>query len=149
MGDSRRRTATLGVLVIAGTVLHSASEASDDFRVIVEASNPASSLAPRELRLIFLKKTLRWPDGTEVLPVDLSMRSPVRWTFSREILRLPSVQSYWVSEMEAGRSKPPPVKTSDLEVIEFVAAQPGSIGYVSTASELPKSVKILRIVEPK
>ena len=42
---------------------------------------------------------------------------------------------------------PPPVKQSDQEIVAFVAATPGSIGYVSSALPLPESVRQIAIVE--
>jgi hypothetical protein len=42
---------------------------------------------------------------------------------------------------------PPMVKSSDGEIISFVASTRGSIGYVSAETPLPDSVKVLAIVE--
>ena len=40
---------------------------------------------------------------------------------------------------------PPPVKTSDEEIVSFVASTPGAIGYVSSSTPLPDSVKMVEI----
>jgi len=40
---------------------------------------------------------------------------------------------------------PPPRKSSDAEVIQYVARNPGGIGYVAAGSSLPGNVKKLQI----
>ena len=42
---------------------------------------------------------------------------------------------------------PPPVKQTDQEIVAFVAATPGSIGYVSAGQPLPENVRQIAIVE--
>jgi ABC-type phosphate transport system substrate-binding protein len=53
---------------------------------------------------------------------------------------------FWSRRMATGVT-PPPVKQTDEEVVAYVAATPGSIGYVSTAAALPDSVRSITIVE--
>jgi ABC-type phosphate transport system substrate-binding protein len=42
---------------------------------------------------------------------------------------------------------PPPVKTSDEEIVSFVASTPGAIGYVSASTPLPDSVREVTVVD--
>jgi len=42
---------------------------------------------------------------------------------------------------------PPPVKQTDQDVLAFVAATPGAIGYVSTSIPLPEGVREIAIVQ--
>jgi hypothetical protein len=55
-----------------------------------------------------------------------------------------SVRQYWQQEIFSGRGTPPPVRASDLEVAEYVAANPGAIGYVAADAEV-KDVKVVQI----
>jgi ABC-type phosphate transport system substrate-binding protein len=55
------------------------------------------------------------------------------------------VQVYWQRRMATGLV-PPPVKTSDEEIVSFVASTPGAIGYVSSTTPLPDSVREVAIV---
>jgi ABC-type phosphate transport system substrate-binding protein len=41
---------------------------------------------------------------------------------------------------------PPPVKTSDEEIVAFVASTPGAIGYVSSGTPLPDTVREIAVV---
>ena len=142
------RRALLSVLALAvltaGALPVASAEAS--FRVIVHPQVKGSQIPRSALTSIFLKQAPRWGDGTAVLPVDQSVRSLVRKSFSGDVLQqgIVEVQVYWQRKMTAG-VVPPPVKTSDEEIVSFVASTPGAIGYVSAATALPDSVKTIEI----
>ena len=134
----------LGLLLGAGWVL--AQEVS--YQVIVNGKNPVSSLPREQVSDMFLKKIDTWEDGTAVLPVDLVSRSPVRERFSREIHKksVRMILNYWQKQIFAGRNVPPPWKMNDAEILDYVAANPGAIGYVSGDADVGK-VKVIKIEE--
>jgi hypothetical protein len=72
----------------------------------------------------------------------------VRRSFSGDVLlqAVAEVQIYWQRRMTQG-VMPPPVKTSDEEVVAFVASTPGSIGYVSAVTPLPESVRAIELAD--
>ena len=55
-----------------------------------------------------------------------------------------SVNSYWQQQVFSGRASPPVVKPSDAEVVAYVAATPGAIGYVA-ADATVAGVKVLTV----
>ena len=55
-----------------------------------------------------------------------------------------AVLQYWVAQMSRGRI-PPPAKKSEEELMAFVAQNPGAIGYVSGATAVPDTVRVLQI----
>jgi hypothetical protein len=116
-------------------------ESSPPYKIVVAPSNRMSEVKRNELAKLFLRKMTRWQDGQEVLPVDQWARSPVRVAFTRDILRaeglsqLSAVESYWIQQLYSGRGTPPPVKSSDAEVLDFVARNPGAVGYVATDAD--------------
>jgi ABC-type phosphate transport system substrate-binding protein len=115
-------------------------------RVIVNPQVRGSQMTRTALTQIFLKQAARWGDGSPAQPVDQSLKSPVRTVFSNRLLGQPvmEVQIYWQRRMAQGLT-PPPVRTSDEEVVTFVAQTPGAIGYVSSSTTLPDSVKAVEI----
>lgn len=120
------------------------------FKVVVPAAMAGNAIKRSMVADIFLKKVTRWGDGSAISPVDQSTTSPVRISFSQQVLGKPvaGVQIHWMRQMSSpGGSSPPPVKTSDDDVIAFVGAKPGAIGYVSEAATLPESVKTIRLTE--
>ena len=122
--------------------------AAAPYQVIVHPGVKGSQIPRATLSSIFLKQAPRWGDGSSVLPVDQSMRSPIRRSFAAEVLRreMVELQMFWSRRMAAGVT-PPPVKQTDEDVVKFVAATPGSIGYVSSELALPDSVRPVMIVE--
>ena len=140
-------------VLLAGLVLTAGPQSSPpSFQVVVSNSNPASSIKRQDLAQLFLKKKSRWTDGKEVLPVDQTARSAVRGAFTKAVLKaegmghLSDVESFWLQQVYSGRGNPPPIKASDADVLAFVQANPGAIGYVSTAT-LPGSLKVLAVTE--
>lgn len=140
-------------VLLAGLVLTVGPQPSrPSFQVVVSSSNPANSIKRQDLAQFFLKKKSRWNDGKEVLPVDQTARSAVRGAFTKAVLgaegmdHLSDVESFWLQQVYSGRGNPPPIKATDADVLAYVQANPGAIGYVSTATP-PGSVKVLAVTE--
>lgn len=133
--------------VLAGGRVPEVSAAAA-FRVIVHPQVKGSQIPRAVLTAIFLKQALKWGDGRPVVPVDQSVQSAVRRQFSNDVLQqgIVEVQVYWQRKITAGLV-PPPVKTSDDDVVAFVASTPGAIGYVSSGATLPESVREVAVVD--
>jgi ABC-type phosphate transport system substrate-binding protein len=132
-------------LLLAGAPWLAAQTAP--FHVVVHASNPVSALTRADLARIFLKKTSVWSDGKTVLPVDLGPESATRRGFSRRVLErdVASVKTYWQQMIFSGRAVPPPEKISEVDVLGFVRANSGAIGYVSVDTPLGEGLKLLTV----
>ncbi len=117
------------------------------FVVIVNASNPITSVSKAELADIFLKRASAWPDGQVILPVDQSEGSSVRAEFSQVVLKRPvsAVKSFWQKQIFSGSAVPPVEKASNADVATYVGAFHGAVGYVASASKLPVGVRVIRL----
>jgi ABC-type phosphate transport system substrate-binding protein len=144
-------TRTLYPLLALVLGLASALPAQEDagFKVVVNTSNPETSIKRSALSDIFLKKTTLWAHGTPAQPVDQSLMSGLRMAFSKKVhgRNVDAIQNYWQQQVFSGRSTPPLVKLSDAEVLEFVRARPGGVGYVSSFVTLIDGVKVLKLTE--
>jgi ABC-type phosphate transport system substrate-binding protein len=146
--------ARLGSLGLAGLLLACLvmvpyrSVAAESFVVIVNAANPVSALSAQDLSKVYMKKSLRWPSGEEILPVDLKDPSATRESFSRQIhdKSTAAVKAYWQKMIFSGRDVPPPEKASNAEVVAFVRANRGAVGYVATDASLGDGVKVIKVV---
>jgi ABC-type phosphate transport system substrate-binding protein len=120
---------------------------SADFKVVVNASNPITTITAKELSGLFLKKDLTWPDGQTVAAVDLQPDSPVRVEFTLAIheKKVSAIKSYWQRQIFQGKAVPPMERSSEAEVVAFVATNPGGVGYVASATSLNARVKELRV----
>lgn len=120
------------------------------YRLVVSSKNPIKSLKRVEVARIFLKKTVRFKGGLAALPVDQSMRSLVRAAFCKDVLsaegleKLSAVENYWRTRLFSGQEVPPPVKASDAEVLAFLVAHEGGIGYVTATAHLD-GVKVVTV----
>jgi ABC-type phosphate transport system substrate-binding protein len=103
------------------------------FKVIVNNSNGSTRISKADLNAIFLKKMAKWSDGIPAVPVNQSKKSAVRDNFTSTVhgKSVAAVDSYWQQQIFSGRDVPPAEKASDAEVVAFVKANAGAVGYVS------------------
>jgi ABC-type phosphate transport system substrate-binding protein len=122
--------------------------AAEQAIVIVNPSNPTATMNKADVSKLFLKQTGTWSDGAKVVPVDLAKTSATRADFTRAVhgRSMEAILAYWNQKMFSGADVPPPQKTSERDVIEFVRANPGAVGYVSASAPV-QQVKVLRIVD--
>jgi ABC-type phosphate transport system substrate-binding protein len=103
------------------------------YKVIVNPSNPLTSISYENLSRIFLKKTTKFPNGLSASPVDLPANSSIREHFSEDVLGKPAsaMEAYWQQLIFSGRDIPPPQK-NERSVVDFVRSNESGVGYVST-----------------
>ena len=123
-------------LTAAGLLLAAASAAAADFKIVVNERNPNASLSRTEVSDLLLKKQTHWSDGSSVVPVDQPRTSAARAAICLQIHRRSpeAVKNYWRQQIFSGRDLPPIEKASDDQVVAFVRANPGAIGYVSESA---------------
>ena len=71
----------------------------------------------------------------------------MRSSFSQQIHRkaTPAVKAYWQQMIFSGREVPPPEKASPKDVVAFVSANRGGVGYVPAGTPLGEGVKTLDV----
>lgn len=120
------------VLAIAGPVL-----AQSSVVIIVHPEVEETEIDEDDLRSIFLGKKSRWSDGQTIVPAMLK-RGPVHEDFLDVYLgrTLQRFVSYWRQMVYTGKGIPPKSFADDAQLVEFVAGQPGAIGYVSADTRM-------------
>jgi len=133
---------------LAGTLLAADPACAQSFAVVVNERNPVTVISREELSGLFLKK-VQWAGRLTAVPVDLRNDSPIRADFTTTIHRRPldAITAYWRTKIFSDGVAPPPVKRSDAEVLNFVRANAGAIGYVSAFTDVGAGVKIVTITE--
>ena len=108
----KRNCTLLSLIATVGVLSSPLAARAQEFTVIVNASNPVSSLPRDEVAKLFLKKTVSWGSGKMVTPVELPPAAKAREAFVRVVLnKSPAqVKSYWQQQIFSGRDVPPPVK---------------------------------------
>jgi TonB family protein len=136
---------TAAATVMAALLVSAPALAQDGYRIVVNPSNPVSSLSRTQVSQLFLEKTT-WDNGAAVSPVDLLPTSPVREGFSKELLGVPvpvAIERIREVAKTAG-GNPPPAVASDREVLAYVRLKPGAIGYVSLGADV-SGVKVVSV----
>jgi len=151
-GERAARRVAVAALVTCALLLlrpgaAPAQQGTTPFKLIVNASNPVASLTKDQAAKLFYKKQRAWPSGDAVVPVDLAEQSPVRKSFSMRVLGkdASAMRGYWQQMIFTGKGVPPLEKGTDAEVLAYVAATPGAIGYVSLGVQLPAGVKAVTL----
>lgn len=123
--------------------------AAEPYQVVVNSKNPITSISRATIRSYYMGKATRWPDGSAVKPIDLSETSDVREGFSKAVLGkdVPSVKSYWLTMVFAGRGTPPVQFESDDKVLATVRSTPGAIGYVSAGASPGSGAKAIAVTD--
>lgn len=114
---------------------------------IAVVGNPAlgvDALSKKQVKMLFLGKANKLPDGSSVAVVDQDEGSAVREAFGQKILRknVSQMKAYWSRMIFSGKATPPKTVADDAAVRDWVARTANGIGYLD-ASQVDDSVKIL------
>ena len=141
-----------GVLVLAITLVAGALPAANgpqEFQLVVHPGVRGTWISRASLQALYTGQTDRWGDKTSAKPVDQSLKTPVRRAFTTSVLgrSMGEIQRYWQDRVALDRVFPPPIKSSDEEVLGFVAATAGAVGYVGLDTAIPENVKVISITD--
>lgn len=136
-------------LVLAVGAPVQAEAPSLPFKVIVNAKVPGRAIPRDVLAQIYLGKVSRWGNESAIAAVDQSSTSAVRQAFSEQVLGMPveGVKNLWLRMVSTGQvnQRPPLTKSTDEDVIAFVAGAPGGVGYVALTTPIPDTVREIQV----
>lgn len=143
----RRTLLSLVVFAALWLTATAPSAAAADFKLVVNAANPVTTLSVSLVQRLFLRKDTRWQSGDAVEPIDQSPKQAVRESFTRQVhgKDVGAVKSYWQMQVFSGRATPPPEVVSDADVLAFVRTHPGAIGYVSSTASTGDGVNVVKL----
>ena len=121
--------------------------AQSTYQVVVNDSNPESSMAKAEVAKLFLKKTTTWNNGLKVVAVDQAPSRSVREEFTKDVhgKSVLAIKAYWQKLIFSGRATPPTELANDTDVMNYVRNNSGGIGYVSAGVTVGSGLKTLRV----
>ena len=123
----------------------SSSAWAEDYVVIANKSVAAAGLSKSDAQSIFVGDKTRWEDGK---PIEFAIieSGEVQRTFFQDVIgKTPSqFDSYWKRLVFTGKASAPKAFGDEKKMLEFVAATPGAVGFVS-AGKVDPSVKTLSI----
>ena len=142
-----RRVGLASVVVLLALGFVTRSIAADDaYKIIVHPDNPTTSVDRDFLRKAYLKKAVEWKHGEAIHPVDLPAKTPARDKFVHDVLKKTPEQlkAYWNQQIFSGKAVPPPEVGSPAEMIGYVVATPGAIGYLPSGVD-PGGAKVVEV----
>ncbi|PCJ47556.1 MAG: phosphate ABC transporter substrate-binding protein [Moraxellaceae bacterium] len=112
--------------------------ASAEVKVIGNSSIADSALSKDIAAKIFLGKLSKSPSGAKLVAIDQEPGEAAREEFYSKIANKNESQlkAYWSRLIFTGKGMPPKRVLDDEEVVELVAANPESIGYVSGDADI-------------
>jgi len=137
------------VVMTLGAAMAPAANGTQEFQVVVHPGVRGTWISRVNLQALFTGRTDRWGDKTSARPVDQSLKTPVRRAFTTSVLgrSMGEIQRYWQDRVAVDRVFPPPIKSSDAEVLRFIAATTGAVGYVSPEAPIPENVKVISVTD--
>jgi ABC-type phosphate transport system substrate-binding protein len=116
-----------------------------DYVVIANKDVTTNSLNKSELQSIFLGEKTKWNDGKHIKIVILE-QGDVHKSFLAEIVeKTPSqYESFWKKLIFTGKATAPKSFDAIPKVIDFIAGQQGTIGYVAVGQSVG-AVKIITV----
>jgi ABC-type phosphate transport system substrate-binding protein len=134
--------------VVCATLLVAGTARAEDFQLVVNESNPITTISRAQLARIFGDNQGEWSFAEKPVPFDLPATSGVREAFSQNVLKqaAKAVANRWMQRLFAGKAVPPAEKANDAAVLEAIGKTPGGVGYVAKGARLEK-VKVVSITD--
>lgn len=145
MREARAEKTIMFVCMVLVSLCISAQAAKADLMVIANNSVAASEIDSETLQAIFLGKKSQWESGDSIVPVNLK-KGPTHQQFLKVIVRRTPAQyrSFWRRAIFTGTGMPPKSFATEEEIVKFVRASSGAIGYIDS-SKPHEGVKVLSI----
>lgn len=123
---------------------------TESISVIVNMDNPVTKLTRDEVKLYYLRKIKkRWPElNKNIRPADRKKPCAERNTFYSAVLDMNAddVEHYFVNKQIQNAERPQDKFNTEEEMIDFVADEPGAIGYIKTSSITDKVRARVKVV---
>jgi ABC-type phosphate transport system substrate-binding protein len=114
--------------------------------VVVHSAVAVDRLSKSQLRSIYLKRQLIWPNGENIKVYMLPLKSVTHQKFSQGNLQLfpYQLEQTWQKLTYSGIGTPPIEITTAEEMLKLIQITPGAIGYLPYGNEV-NDAKIIKI----
>jgi hypothetical protein len=134
-------------MLLLGAISSWSGAGAQDVMLVANKGVRVSEITNADVRAIFLGTKTRFADGSHAVPVTLK-GGPVHEVFLKNYVREgpEEFRSQWRKVVFTGQGAMPKACDSESALIEYVAATPGAVGYVSRISPQDR-VKLLPAVK--
>ena len=139
-----RRHAFIALLAGALCGLALPAVAADELLVVANA--PLRGLDAEALKRAYTGRMIEL-DGQALRPVNLPPGHPARKRFLAGVLQQDEddYAAYWTVRRYVGKGAPPRELATPAEVVNYIRATPGAIGYLEAADLKPGLTVVLRL----
>lgn len=116
--------------------------------VIMVANTSEAEMSASDVEKLFLGKTKKWSDGTNVDITTLKSGGAHEEFLTTYVKKQPmQFDNYWKQLVFTGQGKMPKSFGSEEEMLNYISSKKGAVGYVSDAKagSLPENVKQITI----
>jgi len=140
-------TKILAGLSLATALSFITSTALAEIAIVTHPATKEIGLSSNHIAEIYLGKVKTFKNGTRIKPVDQAKGSPLRIKFYKAVMKKSEneINRYWSKRKYSGKGKPPVSIHGNQAVKEYIANNPGAIGYVE-GKFLDSSVKVVLII---
>lgn len=126
-------------------IVASGAGTAQDVMIVAHRQVAVSTITETQLHDIFTGAKSRFPDGTRAVPVLLKGGPAHEVFLHRHVGETPDeFRARWRKAVFTGQGSMPKECPTEAALLEYVAATPGAIGYVSRVPD-PDAVKVLQI----
>lgn len=139
-----RRFSKLLLATLALAPLSLTADAAD-YKIIANPNVTLDTVDLPSLRDIYLGKTKRWEDGSNVQPVYVTKGDAHKKFLSEVVHKTPAqFRTYWKRAVFTGGRAGFKKVSSQEELIKYIQDNEGAVGYISADTEV-EGVKIIEV----
>lgn len=120
-----------------------------DLVVVTAKTNKLTSISRNDLKLAFLGKLKKWPDGGDKINLVLAKKGETVDELLSTIVDMNSgtFKRHWQKMVFTGKGKPPKRVTGDEAVTEYIDENNDYVGVVNSKSKLPEGLKVIKLTD--
>ena len=117
---------------------------ADSIIVVANTQNTSITLSRQEIRNLFMGGV-----SNDLKAIALPPENHTRVLFNTKVLGLTEsrIQSYWAQMRFSGRKKPPLELPDEMQVINYLTENLGTVGYLPADTDIPAGLVILLKIE--
>ena len=101
--------------------------------IIAHKDNTNVGITENEVSRIYLGKLKTFPDGTNVIPIDLASGDAKKHFYAKVVRKNDAqLRAYWSRIIFTGKGQPPRQEDSESSVLNLVSSNPNLLGYVDS-----------------
>jgi ABC-type phosphate transport system substrate-binding protein len=139
------KSALIPLLIFVSMQVHAVDQPQPPL-VVAHSAVMVNSLSKSQLRSIYLKRQVIWPNGDKIKVYMLPAKSVTHQQFSQNNLQMfpYQLEQTWQKLTFSGIGTPPVEIASAAEMLQLIQTTPGAIGYLPYGNEI-NDAKVIEI----